>query len=290
MATRVVSLPWERQPQELLELNRDHSLARGLLAYVIATPDGLVNISLGDIAVNGGSVRSETDLSASNGVGRRFRLTTGSVNQYETVSTRGLPALTSSSKVTIYARGKLESTTVGLPATYAAQRPLLTLEWVDDTNGLAIALSSSNSLCGISALPNFRRTGNVAPGVGVPFDAFVWNTGNLAYCTVNGVAASAPSTSNMSASATASGRLLAGNTVLTTAPGDRTIFAGGAWSRLLTDTEKRQLSDNPYILVADRRIPVPVSAAAPSVPTLSASTYKPGTLTSSGWQPRITAT
>jgi hypothetical protein len=31
-------------------------------------------------------------------------------------------------------------------------------------------------------------------------------------------------------------------------------------------------------------------SAAPSLPSLSASTYKPGTLTSTGWTPRVTAT
>ena len=31
------------------------------------------------------------------------------------------------------------------------------------------------------------------------------------------------------------------------------------------------------------------SVAAASLPTLSASTYKPGTLTTDGWQPRVTA-
>lgn len=38
-----------------------------------------------------------------------------------------------------------------------------------------------------------------------------------------------------------------------------------------------------------RRVWVPRGSAAPSLPTLSSATYKPGTLTSSGFQPRVTA-
>lgn len=48
------------------------------------------------------------------------------------------------------------------------------------------------------------------------------------------------------------------------------------------------LAINPWQLFQPRRIWVPQSAIS-GLPTLSASTYKPGTLTASGWTPRITA-
>ena len=48
------------------------------------------------------------------------------------------------------------------------------------------------------------------------------------------------------------------------------------------------LSENPWQLFEPRRIWVP-QAAITGLPTLSASTYKPGTLTATGWTPRITA-
>lgn len=47
-------------------------------------------------------------------------------------------------------------------------------------------------------------------------------------------------------------------------------------------------SGYPWNLFEPRRVLVPETVAS-SLPTLSASTYKPGTLTSSGWTPRITA-
>lgn len=56
----------------------------------------------------------------------------------------------------------------------------------------------------------------------------------------------------------------------------------------LSDEEARGLSENPWQIF--RRSPqVLYFDVSTSLPTLSASTYKPGTLTASGWTPRITA-
>jgi hypothetical protein len=63
-----------------------------------------------------------------------------------------------------------------------------------------------------------------------------------------------------------------------------------AWNRELSNIERVSVGRNPWQLFErpSRRLWAP-SGAAPSVPTLSASTYKPGTLTATGWQPRVTA-
>jgi hypothetical protein len=47
---------------------------------------------------------------------------------------------------------------------------------------------------------------------------------------------------------------------------------------------------DPYSVIAHRRIYVPTSVAAGGAPTLSAATYVPGSLTSTGFRPRVTAT
>ena len=52
---------------------------------------------------------------------------------------------------------------------------------------------------------------------------------------------------------------------------------------------REQLSD-PWALFAPKRIWVPMAAAASGVPTLSLPTYVPGSLTSTGFRPRVTAT
>ena len=67
------------------------------------------------------------------------------------------------------------------------------------------------------------------------------------------------------------------------------IYIAMMWARALSPAEHASLAANPWqvFLGQSRRIwtPGPVS-----VPTLSASTFKPATLTSTGWTPRVTAT
>ena len=52
----------------------------------------------------------------------------------------------------------------------------------------------------------------------------------------------------------------------------------------------RAFHANPWQLSAPRRLYIPTSTAAATVPTLSAPTYVPGSLSSTGWRPRVTAT
>lgn len=60
----------------------------------------------------------------------------------------------------------------------------------------------------------------------------------------------------------------------------------GAW----TDEALLDFSRNPWRVFAPQRIRVPhYPAAAGGLPTLSAATYMPGSLTSSGFRPRVTA-
>lgn len=60
------------------------------------------------------------------------------------------------------------------------------------------------------------------------------------------------------------------------------------WGRALTETEAAAWTRNPWQLFAPQQIIIPTPAAA-TVPTLSASTYVPGSMTSTGWRPQITA-
>lgn len=60
------------------------------------------------------------------------------------------------------------------------------------------------------------------------------------------------------------------------------------WNRRLSAVEALSLAVNPWQLFAPQQIIIPTPAAA-VVPTLSASTYVPGSMTSTGWRPQITA-
>lgn len=66
------------------------------------------------------------------------------------------------------------------------------------------------------------------------------------------------------------------------------IFLAAAWSRVLSSTEMAILYQNPWQLFAPRRIWVP-QAAITGLPTLSLPTYTPGSLTATGFRPRVTA-
>lgn len=61
------------------------------------------------------------------------------------------------------------------------------------------------------------------------------------------------------------------------------------WGRALSDNEIAEVSRDPWQLFAPRRILMPTVAAS-TLPTLSAATFVPGSLTSSGFRPRVTAT
>lgn len=67
------------------------------------------------------------------------------------------------------------------------------------------------------------------------------------------------------------------------------IYMAAQWSRCLSDNELQSVCNNPWQLFAPRRIWVP-QAAITGLPTLSLPTYTPGSLTATGFRPRVTAT
>lgn len=57
----------------------------------------------------------------------------------------------------------------------------------------------------------------------------------------------------------------------------------------VTAPKANELIVNPWQIFKPRRIYIPTATASATVPTLSASTYVTGSLTSTGWRPQITA-
>jgi hypothetical protein len=68
------------------------------------------------------------------------------------------------------------------------------------------------------------------------------------------------------------------------------LYLAGVCSKAFSAQEIAQLSANPWQLFAPRQIWIPATAAASFNPTLSLPTYVPGSLTSSAFRPRVTAT
>lgn len=62
------------------------------------------------------------------------------------------------------------------------------------------------------------------------------------------------------------------------------------FNRALSDNECAEISANPWQLFAPRTQRIWPPAATSGLPTLSAATYVPGSLTASGFRPRVTAT
>lgn len=67
------------------------------------------------------------------------------------------------------------------------------------------------------------------------------------------------------------------------------MMVGALWDRALTGDEVLALSLNPWRLFAPRRIWVP-QAGITGLPTLSLATFTPGSITTNGFRPRVTAT
>ncbi len=63
------------------------------------------------------------------------------------------------------------------------------------------------------------------------------------------------------------------------------VVSSSAWRQ----REIAEFARNPWQIIKPRRIYFPTAAAAAGVPNLSASTYVPGSLTSTGWRPQVTA-
>ena len=67
------------------------------------------------------------------------------------------------------------------------------------------------------------------------------------------------------------------------------VYMVALWNRVLAQSELRDIYVNPWRLYSGPKISFPISSVATSLPTLSASTYVAGSLTSTGWRPQITA-
>lgn len=68
------------------------------------------------------------------------------------------------------------------------------------------------------------------------------------------------------------------------------LFGSAIWFYDIGSPAARRLSADFYNeLYAPRRKVLPIASGAPTLPTLSAATYMPGSLTSTGFRPRVTA-
>lgn len=280
----VLTPPQWGQPQNVPSIDTTSPLARGLLGYCIATPNGLVNLAdPRNYSTMPGTIPTSY-LVGAQGVGRH-QTPTASATQFEQINGLQLPALTSASKFTVFCVATQVSwggATVGV----ANARMYSTLEW---TVGGGVSISTGAALNDINAtilnISGARQTGNVNVQPNTTFTAFLSHTGTVLNLEVNGIAATPASSSALSAAASTAGLMRFGVNIITTTPGERVLYVTGAWSRELNVEEKQILYTNPYALAARQRRYLPIGGAAPVDPVLS--NLVATSITSTGAIPRV---
>ena len=270
----ILRKPWTRQPQVAVGVNWSNPLTRGLVSA--AWRDR--NIVNGATLADSGSKTYEPALS---GIAEVYD---GAVTgRSETVSgidtSNGL-----SIHVIVYPTNIAQTNTfAGFGSTSATHYAALDLSGTETNDPIRVLQTGGTFGCTYYASPPTNQ-----------WNAYtaVFNSGTNNVLYRDGVLLTPSSTvGSASANFPTISRIDHGQISLNTGPANRLIgklLLRLHWNRRLTAGEARMLADNPWQLFAPQQIIIPTPAAA-VVPTLSASTYVPGSMTSTGWRPQITA-
>lgn len=240
---------WRSQPQYVCQVDFAHPLAAGLIEYTLVTPQGLVSAA-GQLSVEGGTTPTEPYYQPA-GVGRRHKAASPATS-YVYASGRG-PSRTVDA-YTLYARAQWLGGATSAPTSFATGRNVygIALETpVAGMRGVGIAQSgepNGRTWAGAITLGANRTTGVVTAGASVR-DIFLYRpSGDIHTLQIIGVATTGTSSAD-STSFTATG-LFAYQGVLTatSAPGDKVLFVGGFWERVLTLAERLAIAENPWQL------------------------------------------
>lgn len=282
----ILESPWTRQPQVAVGADAGNPLTRGLV--VLATPIQCLFL---------GSYRQTTLVDAGvyvesfgkSGGGKSFGVT--GINGYAALGTGSeLASSLNTSSITVLTVVKK----------LATGRGDLVTRW--NTGGSGATGEQFNLLAGLSgsaSKPEFfisngtSASSSGASAITVPNDtsAVVVGSHSTSNCRVyvGGVLGASGIAGNYVMSSTATQSLLIGNNVAFSGAHAGFQALTAIWNRQLTDAEVWRVSQNPWQLFSPQQIIIPTPPAAATVPTLSASTYVPGSLTSTGWRPQITA-
>ena len=269
--------PWTRQPQIVTRMNWSHPSAAGL-----------------EIAVNPGIGLHPRELARGRSItyASNITLATGA----NTPGTSGTQRLLSSPFRSIFVPSASAGLTIPAWPNVTNEGSLLILQkgpgssnyWLEigsNSNadhfpyaGLIYtdAFWSSRWVNGVSNPPGLYMDDPVAVGLSVKAGSqrFLWD-GVLRSSAANASTFTLPTTLRFGADGTQG---FNGH-----------FFLILVWSRALPDSELAELSRNPWQLFAPQR-PLMFAPPASTTPTLSAATYMPGSLTSAGFRPRVTAT
>lgn len=253
------------------DINWASSLTQDMWEFALATPQGL-RTAAGNLSTQGGVTPVGYNVRKP-GIGRRSNAV--SSVSFEQVAVRSLGALQDYPGFTVYARGLIGATNATAGTSYGTSR--IVFGWtVNDTastvdNGIGIAQSGTGGLIGVSSVTSNRVTGAVTVGNATSFDAFVMLApdGVLSFEVV-GVGTGTPAASStITVSTQIDPNFRTGFNASTASPGDKTVFCGAAWTRMLTPSERHSIAFNPWQLIKVRRPSGFVFTGAPVDPVLS---------------------
>ena len=267
MALRELLLPWGAQPQEATDVDVSTGFARQLkclwtgAGYWYGPAEGTYSRQIGsaaDVAVYG---RGRTTFSVVASTSPSGRLPDGSFG--------------TASAGTFLAVVRVPTGTATASLKGGA------------TGDMHIRVTSGANLVFVKRGVSVRITasGVVAQG-GVYVVAGSYGAENRLYC--NGVLVGVDSGGLVTAQGTAAWVGHDGGAAEDWSDGGIGLIA--AWDRQLSTDEVCELSANPWQLFEPQRIWVPVSAGGSTTYTLSAPTYVPGSITSTGLTARVTVT
>jgi hypothetical protein len=276
----IVKRPWSKQPTIAVGIDRDNPITRGL-----------------QIALNPGAGKHAVDLA----LGRPVTY----ASNISIVRNGNLPA-SGSTRILLSA----PSTSFLIPA---ASSGIEVPSWQNNTNAASLLILQKAPL----GSNEWMKTSNASDTDHFPYGSSVYTSAFMGSRWVNGFTPSVGTAINDPVAIGISVRnglqnfywnaSLAVNAALSTfslSPvlrfgsftGSTQIGFNGhmflilVWSRFLSEAEFRSLSLNPWQVFAPLNSVLPAVSVAPSLPTFSAPTYAPGSLTSSGWTPQVTAT
>jgi hypothetical protein len=269
----ILKRPWTEQPQDAVNIDWDNPITKGLTFLYFGDQD----LTTQKLATNGSGVSRR-------GTTRTFTGSNGAV-------LGGFPA-------SITASDAWSQLAVVRPSTLTTRNAPSSTDGANATIGMAMGYTTSSAAFIYPKGDTAAFTAETASGF---WESGKWIVAGASYIFLvgasrakvykNGALFGTPAITN-EAVVNASGNLRVG-------AADGTNFKGWVgdvglvafWSRELAETEQRSLGDNPWQLFEPRRIPIPYAAAAGNWPNiLSVPTYVPGSLTSTGFRPRVTAT
>ena len=269
--------PWDSQPQEFTPANQGHPSATGLAGLWLPLGGGLVDVvgRMGNMAATGATKTVTTKGIAHDVTGASSYLTnteqTGCTNVPLSLSIWVYPdSLPGNHRVFDISTGTTANDVIGIQFGLDGGSKINAQHYDGTTNSVAAA--SASGMVG-------AWTHVVAVFESLSSRKLYLNGALVATNTTSVVAPSGINRVTIGYAPWASGEYFDGR-----------VLAPKLWTRALTAAEVLEDYRNPWQLFEPQRIFIPVAAAASGVPTLSLPTYMPGSLTSVGFRPRVTAT